>query len=425
MLNYLCIIVNAIIPVSLTLMRIQRHPYHRVASRRRGNQGCLPFSFLLGLLTAGLLFSWGWISQTLWPDDGTNISQDLSPAQAALNEGNLTRAIDVARAVYESDGSRLDALTLLIRLLVYRSYDDYNTDDYRVFALQLTTSALQKNANDPNLMSLHAFALQVNSRSLEAYRVLERARLFGPTPLLAQIVTGLSYGGIGSYDRALREQELVAAQITTLNGVDLQLDFLRALAIAYSDLGRYDEALKAIDNAIQINPRLNVLYFERALYALQLGDGSTATDSYFDILGRHPENVKARLRLCETASVSRDREMALRYCQEVTERAPTWAEGWYKLGREHFLDGDFPAAQEALNRCSTLQVMQGVPVEQRRFECWYLQGQAAEINGDCPALLATYHEFLSMIAEHPIDQTWVYPPEGPAICTGGNMTNSS
>ncbi len=403
-------------------MRIQRQRYQRLPSRRRGSQGCLPFSFLLGLLTAGLLFSWGWISQTLWPDEAQNVSRDLSPAQDALNEGNLPRAIDAARSIYESDKSRLDALTLLVRLLVYHSYDDYNTDDDRAFALQLTTTALRENASDPTLLALHAFALQVNNRSLEAYRTAERALLIKPTPLLAQIVTGLAYGGIGSYDRALREQEAVAPVINTTDGVNWQLDFLRALAIAYSDLGRYDEALQTIDTAIQLNPRLNVLYFERALYAQQIGDTSTATDSYFEILGRHPNNVKARLRLCETASTTRDRDMALRYCTEVTERAPTWAEGWYKLGREHFLDGDYPAAQDALNRCSTLQVMQGVPVEERRFECWYLQGQAAEINGDCPALLAIYHEFQTMTAEHPIEQTWVYPPEGPAICTGNNSS---
>jgi tetratricopeptide (TPR) repeat protein len=403
-------------------MRIQRHQYHRLASRRRSQQGCLPFSFLLGLLTAGLLFSWGWISETFWPQETANVSRDLSPAQTALEAGDLSRAIDAAQSVYTSDHRRLDALTLLVRLLIYRSYDDYNTEDYRAFALDLTTNALQDNPNDSNLLSLHAFALQVNARSLEAYRTLERVRLSEPTSVLSQIVTGLAYGGIGSFDRALREQEAVAAQINTSKGSGWQLEFLRALAIAYSDLGRYDEALKTIDNAIQINPRLNVLYFERALYALQIGDNSTATDSYFEILGRNPENVKARLRLCETASASRDSVMALRYCEEVTERAPTWADGWYKLGREHFLNGDFRAAQTTLNRCSTLQVMQGVPVEERRFECWYLQGQAAEINGDCPALLATYREFVAMIAEHPVEQTWVYPPEGPAICT--NSLNS-
>jgi hypothetical protein len=65
-----------------------------------------------------------------------------------------------------------------------------------------------------------------------------------------------------------------------------------------------------------------------------------------------------------------------------------------------------------------LQVAQNVPVPERRFECWYLQGQAAQINGDCPALIATYNEFRAMALDERVQQTWVYPPEGPPGCTG-------
>ncbi len=402
-------------------MRIQRYRYPPSARRRR--QGCLPFSFLLGLLTAGLLFSWGWISQTLWPPDEQNVASDLSDAQAALASGNLTGAIAQARTVYEHDRMRSDALALLVRSLIYYSYDDYDTAANREFALQLTTRALQANPNDPMLLSLHAFAQQTNIKSLDAYNTAKRARMIRPQDALAQIVTGLAYGGIGSYDRALNEHQAVTTRLTAPGGFDIdpsdsmwRLDAVRGLAIAYSDLGRYQDALQTVNRAIQMNSSLSVLYFERALYAMQLGDNSTATDSYFEILARNPNNVKARLRLCEISSVSRDRVMAMRYCQEVTERAPAWSEGWYKLGREHFLSGHFKEAQHALNRCSTLQVIQGVPVTERRFECWYLQGQAAEINGDCNALRSIYQEFVAMTAEQPISQTWVYPPEGPAIC---------
>ncbi len=129
-----------------------------------------------------------------------------------------------------------------------------------------------------------------------------------------------------------------------------------------------------------------------------------------------PENVKARLRLCELSSLLREREAAIRYCQQVTERAPAWADGWYHLGREYFLQGNFRLAQEHFHRCSSLQVMQNIPPEERRFECWYLQGQAAEILGDCENLLATYNEFRAMAIDPAVQQTWTYPPEGPPGC---------
>jgi hypothetical protein len=138
-----------------------------------------------------------------------------------------------------------------------------------------------------------------------------------------------------------------------------------------------------------------------------------------------PNNVKARLRLCELSSLLREHDAAVNYCSQVTELAPSFADGWYQLGLEHFLRGDFRAAQEALHRCSSLQVMQNVPVSERRFECWYLQGQAAEILGDCPSLLETYNEFRAMAADPSIQQTWTYPPEGPPGCAAATAQAGS
>ncbi|MCZ2097350.1 MAG: hypothetical protein LC121_14030 [Anaerolineae bacterium] len=112
----------------------------------------------------------------------------------------------------------------------------------------------------------------------------------------------------------------------------------------------------------------------------------------------------------------REREQAIKYCQEVTQRAPNWSDGWYQLGMEYFLQGDFAQAQSNLHRCSTLQVLQNVPVSERRFACWYIQGQAAEIRGDCESLIAIYNEFRAMNADAQIQERWTYPPEGPPGC---------
>ncbi|HEX2909039.1 MAG TPA: tetratricopeptide repeat protein, partial [Phototrophicaceae bacterium] len=231
-----------------------------------------------------------------------------------------------------------------------------------------------------------------------------------PENTLARIAMALAYGSVGSFEIALRESMQAAANPTW------QLESQRALAISYSDMGDYKSAIAAIEKAIEINPRLVPLYFERALYAMQLGDADAATAAYFQVMVYDAENVKARLRLCELSSLLREHEAAIDYCTQVTQRAPSYADAWYQLGLEHFLMGDFKAAQETLHHCSALQVMQKVPISERRFECWYLQGQAAEILGDCPALLATYNEFRSMAASQEVQQTWTYPPEGPPRC---------
>jgi predicted TPR repeat methyltransferase len=172
-------------------------------------------------------------------------------------------------------------------------------------------------------------------------------------------------------------------------------------------------------SGLSLNRRLVSPWFERALYALQTGDYDGATESYFEVLALDPGNVKAHLRLCEVSSLLRETEAAVRYCSAVTALAPSWPDGWYRLGREYFLQGDFRDAQQALHQCSRLQVAQNVPPAERRFECWYLQGQAAEIVGDCPALIETYNEFRAMALDAEVTQTWTYPPEGPPACRPG------
>jgi tetratricopeptide (TPR) repeat protein len=390
-------------------MRIERYRYG-TRSRRRRRSGCLSQLVLLSIFTGILTLAWNWAAQWLNAPLSSN-SADLNDAQAAFNRGDLDTAIELARQVLDVHPNDVRAIILLARALIYRSYSDYNHALDRASALEVATQALERLPADFDLLAIHAFVLQANGQPLEAAEMAERVLDVEPNHALARLALGLSYGAVGGFDLALSETQR-AAQLP-----QYPLDALRALAIAYSDLGRYSEAIATIERAIELNDHLVVLYFERALYALQIGDADGATEAYFRILAYDPENVKARLRLCELSSMMRERETALSYCQEVTERAPQWADGWYQLGREYFLQGNYAAAQEHLHRCTTLQVAQNVPISERRFECWYLQGQAAEILGDCEALIAIYNEYRAMAADGGFQQTWSYPPEGPPMCT--------
>ncbi|MEO1645568.1 MAG: hypothetical protein AAFR67_10305, partial [Chloroflexota bacterium] len=107
---------------------------------------------------------------------------------------------------------------------------------------------------------------------------------------------------------------------------------------------------------------------------------------------------------------------------QVTVSAPGWSDGWYTLGREYYLNGDWSEAQSALNRCSTLQVAQDVPIEEREFECWYMQGQAAEVLRDCEALIPLYNQYQVMKNTADLSQTWVYPDDTPPICASATSS---
>jgi tetratricopeptide (TPR) repeat protein len=367
---------------------------------------------MAGVLLGVVVLSWNWLERRLMSvsTTQTDASDLVGSGRDAFARGNLDGAIEFARQALDIAPNNSDALVLLAQALVYRSYVDYDREGDREAALELTTEALQTRPTDDDLRAAHAFALQANRQPAAAAdaarRVLERQ----PDHPLAQTALALAYAVAGSHEISLRESLRAVRAHPDL------MDAQRALAISYGDNGNYEAAVRTIEQAIALNSGMIPLYFERALYALQLGDADSATYAYMQVLALDPDNVKTRLRLCELSSLLREREAAVGYCTAVTTRAPTWSEGWYHLGREYFLQGNFEAAQRNLNQCARLQVMQNVPVEERRLECWFLQGQAAEIRGDCAALLTTYNEFRAMTLNRSIEQTWTYPPEGPPGC---------
>ncbi len=393
-------------------MRIERYPSRlSFRSKRRRRSGCLSWVVVLGLILGVISMSWSWFSQRLQVGAPLPPSEvDLRPAQAAFDRGDLSSAIDLAQQALAIQPNHVAALTLLTRALVYRSYADYNRASDRESALQLTAEVYERTPLDLDVLAAHAFALQANSQPARAAEIAQRVLEANSDHVLARVALALAYSSVGSHEVALRES-LRAVDISR-NNIDTQ----RTLALSYSGVGDLNNAITAIENAITLNNRLVLLHFERASYARQLGDADAATVAYFQILTYDPENAKARLRLCELSSLLRERDAAVDYCLKVTELAPTWADGWYQLGREYFLQGNFQQAQHHLHRCSSLQVLQSVPASERRFECWYMQGQAAEILGDCVGLVETYNEYRTMAADAGFSQTWLYPPEGPPGC---------
>ncbi len=393
-------------------MRIDRSSSRLTFRKQRRRPGCLSLPLLIGLVVGALLTSWLRLGQ--WMTFGTPVETplvDLGPSLQAFNRGDLDSAIALAQQLLVSEPDNVGAVMVLARALIYRSYADYDDEGDRQVALQITSEMLTRFPKNPDVMAVHAFALQANGQPVAGAQIAEAALTADPNHALARMALALSYSGVGSHDISLREN------LQAVQQPGWQMDTNRALALSYSGMGDYQKAIETVEKAIELNPRLLLLYFERALYARQLGDSDAATVAYFQVMAYDAGNVKARLRLCELSSLMRQRDSAMQFCQQVTELAPDWSDGWYQLGREYFLEGRFAEAQTHLNQCSTLQVMQNVPVNQRRFECWYMQGQAAEILGDCDGLLATYNEYRVMALDAGLRQTWLYPPEGPPGCT--------
>ncbi len=390
-------------------MRIQRRS-SQLSFRRRRRPGCRSLWLLLCLLPGVLVAaSWHWFGRWSVAPPQTH-NESLRAALQAFQDGDLDAAIARARLRLAPNPEDDQALALLTRTLIYRSYSDHNRAEDRATALQLTETALAQGAAADDMLALHAFALQVNDQLRAARDVASAVLKRSPQHALARMALALAYSSAGNHEAALRHSLLAVA------APGWRLDTQRALAISYSGVGDYERAVASVEHALELNGRLLPLLFERALYARQLGDAGAASVAWFRVLAIDPGNVKARLRLCELSSILREREQAITWCRQVTARAPAWAEGWYWLGYEYFLQGDFHMAQASFKQCAALQQEQAVPLLQRRLECWVLQGQAAELTGDCIGLLRAWREFRAMARKADLGQTWVYPPEGPATC---------
>ncbi|MEL6273062.1 MAG: tetratricopeptide repeat protein [Chloroflexota bacterium] len=358
---------------------------------QRGRGGCLPFALGIGIALNVLLI-------VVSLSDGRTLSLSMfaptadagQAASRAFAQGDLNTAIDRAQAALAADPQDAAAALTLARALVYRSYVDFDHNDDLDTAQAITADAIAASPDDPDALAARAFALQAVGNTIGAVEQAERALRIDPNHTMARTASALAYARSGSYDRALTESE--SALATGPTGSE-RLDATRALAISQADLGRYADAGETLDNLIASYNGFIPLYYERALYARQVSNPDAAENAYLRVLALDPGNIKAQLRLCELSESIGERDSALKNCTQITEAAPSLPEGWYRLGRVHFLAGDFQEAQQTLNRCTSLQVMQDVPPEARLFECWFIQGQAAEITGDCPALIAVYNQF--------------------------------
>lgn len=397
-------------------MRIRRDHRRAIFRRRSPWQGCLSwivtlcFLLVFAFISKDRIQAWflQWLSRTVE-------LAETRDAQFAFAQGDLERTIAYAQEIYAQDSSNTTALELLVRTLIYRSYADLNQEADREQALSLTTNAVEQSPYDLRVLGIHAFALQANGYSEDAQRVALRVIRNDEHSITARLALSLSYASQGIFSAALRDG-VRAAEIANTIHTDWRADAYRVIAIAHSDLGQYDLAATAIETAISFNNRLIPLHFERALYAQQIGDMDTATAYYFNVIAFDEDNAKARFRMCEVSSLLGERSAAIDWCNQVMDILPGWAEGWYWLGREYYLSGDWQNTQSSLNRCSTLQVAQGVSIENRRFECWYIQGQAAEVLRDCASLIPLYREYQQMAQIADLNQRWVYPDDMPTIC---------
>ncbi|MCS7070595.1 MAG: hypothetical protein NZM00_03760, partial [Anaerolinea sp.] len=263
-------------------MRIHRPSarFPRTAQRR---SGCGAF-MLLTLLVCGVSFlTWRLLDRQRTPPGAT--SDAFADASAAYARGDLDSAIASARRVLMTQAGRIDAGQILVRALIYRSYAEINRTRDRDLALAAAADLRARLPSHAEALALHAFALQAAGDPYTAADTAQQALEVAPNDALARTALALAYSMVGAHEAALQQS---AQAVRDAADIPTRIDALRALAIAHRDRGDYAQAVALIDSALQLNDRLLALHFERAAYAMQLGDTNAATVSYYQVLVHAP-----------------------------------------------------------------------------------------------------------------------------------------
>src|SRR5690606_16132644 len=220
-------------------MRVQRYNSRlSFRNRRRRKTGCLPSAILLGILVGVGMLSWNWLQTRLAnglaaPPGGSTINDRLAAALQAFNRGDLDSAVQISRDILSEEPDQPEAVVLLARALIYRSYSDYNRAVDRQSALELTSEVVTRVSGNPDLLAVHAFALTAGGNPAAAAEVAQRALDIDPDHALARTAMSLAYGSVGSFEIAMRESQRAG------EGRGWAVDALRAAALSYSNVADY------------------------------------------------------------------------------------------------------------------------------------------------------------------------------------------
>ena len=293
--------------------------------------------------------------------------------------GNLPDAATLLLQAVNQQPQNVDYLYEYGRILLELGGD---VPSYYQEAVTMGDRAIEANPNDPRGYALKTRALDLSGDPANAIPVgqagLNVDRNFAP--LYAALSS--AYRSIDRYDTALQNAE----RAIELDPTDPSSRRIYAYALVW--VGRTDEAIDQLEQAVQLNPNLAGPYFELAgLYRARAGQSqdtvmaqelyASSIALYEQILAMQPENARAYLRLCDAYFEARENRRAQDYCAQAVTINPQYAQAWASLGQTQYSQRNYEGAIESFEQCVALA---GGEADIR---CFYLRGLAHYYLGQC------------------------------------------
>lgn len=211
----------------------------------------------------------------------------------------------------------------------------------------------------------------------------------------------VAYTRIGRYTEALREGDL-AVRIDPYNA-----NVRRSYSLPLIYTGNYSGSIQQLEQAIAINPNIVAPYFELAsLYRNPaIGQAEYAVAIFYEILNIEPNNAQAYLRLCETYAAAGLFQEAEIFCDAALAINPDYASAHRMTGQLRYSRRNYEGSIESFARCQELSVSNPDEPDwgEVEVECIYILGLAhyfLAVNDHCD--LAWY--WLTIALNHPETQ---------------------
>ena len=179
----------------------------------------------------------------------------------------------------------------------------------------------------------------------------------------------IAYTNIGRYAEGL-QRGIGATELDPLDSFSF-----RAYSIPLIYTGRSSEAIAALEKAVAISPKLTAPYFELAAQYRKENYQEMAVGIYRRILELEPGSAKAYLRICQTYAEIGEFLEGTRFCETATEFDPSYAPAWQYLGQLQYNRRNYESALESLENC--------VANGSAAVECYYIRGLAYYFLGEC------------------------------------------
>lgn len=298
---------------------------------------------------------------------GTAPTPTPFPSELATRANNLALAgeLEEAAALFEQvvaqQPNNINYLYEYGRILI--DLEEYNR------AIDIARRITDLNINDPRGYALEATGLVFIGTPSAAIPIASTGIELDPNfaPLYSALAR--AYVDTARYEDALNTG-LQAVQLAPYDA-----DAHRSYAYVLTLSGAPIEASNELEQAIAIDPNRIPAYFELAFLYLSQNRDEEAIDIYNQILALQPGNGQAYLRLCLAYRKVGQFERALGYCRDAVNTQPNSSSAQYQLGRMLYNNRDWQGALDAFVACSA--------INPSSLECNYYQGLAHFYLGDC------------------------------------------